>query len=186
MRRAAIGYHIHARVIAEAAAVRARVAVEPDPPRARTRQPDPVAVVRAIREVRDHHDVITRTAVLPPVKRDQLVLIVHVKNGDVLAPQTARVIVPVTPQPDQLAVEVGDAGVLLRARPVERISVPGSLEEFLTLEQHRDAGCREHERSAERGALTRRPAVRFAGPDFLGYPRFAVRHLVVTLGVDHA
>ena len=60
---------------------------------------------------------------------------------DVLAAQSARIIVPVAPQPDEVTVEIHDAREGAGPAPVERILVaePGILEKFLALEQHRNA-----------------------------------------------
>jgi hypothetical protein len=104
-----------------------------------------------------------------------------VVDVELLAAETACLIEPVPAQANQIAVQSVDAGVGRLLRPVQRDTVLEELvlEEFLTLEDHRDAGSGKHHRGAKGRALAREPAAGIAGPDLLWHPRMTVGHFVV-------
>ena len=103
--RAAVGRRVVAHV-REVRGVGAPVAVEAEIPRARARQADAVARERPRGEVGDHDDVVARAALRPPVKRDDLGVVIHVKDVDLVPLEAAGVAVPVASNLDEVAVEI--------------------------------------------------------------------------------
>jgi len=117
-----------------------------------------------------------------------LVSVVGVEHLHVVTCQAGGVAIAVEAQPDQVAVELADARKVVLLGPVEWVLVvePLVLQELLPLEDHRDAGCGEHQGRAQRRLALGKPVACIARGDLLRDARPAVRHLVVRFGVDHA
>ena len=118
---------------------------------------------------------------VPALERDQVLLIIHVRDGHILSAQPTTDAIPVQPQPDQVTVHAGHAVILLVHVPVERhiVTEPFALQEFLSLKDHRDAGRGEQQPGRQRRALLGMPARRIIVVDLLRNARLAIGHLIV-------
>src|SRR5258708_8573042 len=159
-------------MIAKIAAVPIPIAIEPDFPQTVPRKPDRIRVVRLVRKVDHHDDVVARPSAVPTVKRDHLGNIVHVKYIQRLPFQSGGVIEQVPPQADHISIHRQDAAERLLLRPVQwlRVAEIAVLEEFLPLKDHRNPRSRESHRSAQCRTFLRKVVFSIAGPDFLRNP----------------
>ena len=183
---ARFGNHIGARMTLEVIAVALPIAVEPEPPSPSGRQADDVAILRLVQKVGDDYNIVRRSALVPTVEGDDFAFVVQVIDLGELPAETAREAVAVEPQPDEVAVEPDDAAELVALLPVERdrVAEPPSFEEFLALEEHRDAGSRKDHRGGQCRTFLRVPALGILRVDLLRHARPAARHLVMRFAVD--
>lgn len=144
--------HVETRKIGKGGAVTVPVAVEAHPPQSGSGQPDTVGIIAAIRKIGDHHDVVAGASVVPAVKGYDLVGIIDVEYVDILSTQPARIILPVAPKMDKIAIEIDDTRKARCVRPVELLAIgpcaPG--QKLLAHEDHRNSRRRKHKCSRKR------------------------------------
>src|SRR4029077_2934436 len=117
--RATISERVIAQLICKICAVTLPITIKPHPPAAGSWESERVTVVATVAKVCQDHDIIARPSVFPTMKRNHLVSVVDVMDVDLLTTKTARLIEPIAPQPNQVAIEKVDTGVRVKLRPVE-------------------------------------------------------------------
>ena len=168
-------------------AVALPIRVEDQLPDPRLREPEGIVFAGVAVEVGHDHDFVVRAPAIPTSERDDVHVVVDVRDGDVWTGQPPTRPLFVQPQVDQIPVHAHDAAECLGLLPVQRhrVAEPFALHELLPLEKHRDARRGHHERRGEGGALLGEPV---GGPirvDLLRNARPAVGHFVVRFAVDH-
>jgi hypothetical protein len=83
-------------LVADVSAVPLPIAIKSYLPEAFSRKPDVVTVVAAVGNVGHNYHVISRTAIFPAVKCDDLVVVVDMVDVYMLPMQTTRIVVPIT------------------------------------------------------------------------------------------
>ena len=135
------GGHIGARLVSKGVAIALPVAVEPQSPRSRRRKSQPVILMGNMREIRNHHHIITGTALVPTMIRNHVIGLILMEDVQSRSQKTSRRAELIETQMNQVPIHPHQAAELLRLVPVQRnrILEPAVLQEFLSLKQHRYA-----------------------------------------------
>jgi hypothetical protein len=70
-----------------------------------------VRLMNAVGKISHHHHIIPRPAMLPAMKGNELGLVIHLEDVNVLARQAARCAQGIAPQMNEIAIEIDKATI---------------------------------------------------------------------------
>src|SRR5579885_1303691 len=111
-----------AKPVSETGIIAVPIAVKAHQPMAASRETDPVRRISAVSEIEHDDHIIAVTSLIPAVKRNHVIDVVDVMNVNVLSPEAARIVKPVAPKMNEIAVKLNDPRKGVGMGPIERLT----------------------------------------------------------------